>query len=548
MDRDDDEEGDDGAKEEDEEDVVRLVAGGGRVAFSVPDPSSMSSLSPPRSGQQRRRQPRRLPSLPFDLWGGVLSPTGVKSVRLVVARVDGLTPEDNETTVMAKLMMARNGQGHGDGSYCLPDELPWSSVYGAFGNAIDGGGGDDGGDPSSLSSSSSSSLPSHLCVSVRRYSSCVIPACQAATRTLTALLRDELIRRYDDNDNGDKDSVAHRTTTPDCEFTLLLMDDSAWLEWTVLSRPATWMTQQDLPRPGCKRVEAYMMVQSCNIPQVAAALVAEMEMDMEAAVEAAAQHQGTESAGPGTTPVPAADAAPVVVVVMDPMCGRGTFLVEAATTVPEPVVGGVIVRYIGVDLSHERLDDAALNAASARCNGDNNHRITFRHGDCTNMAEWQQADGSVHIIVTCPPFGRQYGRDDDIDAMYPQWVAEWARVLHPRHGRMVLLVDADHQHAALKAIAAAAAVAFPSLRVTVHRDTFQLGRLQATVIVAEMMGGEKEDVVGRITTSCPANIPAPLRRLPWEGHAKEAWAEWSRLRSAALEGLVPYTQCTRTPP
>lgn len=381
-------------------------------------------------------------------WSEILSPASLKSLRLIVAKAP-LLPSFSEREVIDKLVDS------------FPSSLPWH-VYERFGNAV----------------ASTKTTNSLLNISCRRWANCCIPKSSCSTTSLTQLLRKALMEQW-----GKSDAKAQTT---DCEFTLLLMDATAVLEWTLLVPPCKAATM-DLPRPGCKRVEAWMLVQSFRD-------IVEKHQQQQR------QHHDDSK-----------------LVIMDPLCGKATYLVEAASTLPP----SANIQYIGVDMSPDQLADAAVNVQAIQQASPqhlSSEMFTFTLGD-SRFLEWQ-TDESVDLIVSCPPFGRQFGREylDSLPTLYDEWVREWTRVLKQR---MVLLVDVAHEDVALQAIANN-----QHLSLIVHREPFRLGRLQATVIVAD------KNIRGKGT---------PLRRLPWEGHVKESRAEWSRLRASSLQMLVPYS-------
>lgn len=274
-------------------------------------------------------------------------------------------------------------------------------------------------------------------------------------------------------------------------------------------------------------------------------------------------------------------------IVLDPLCGKATYLVEAATTWDFDANHNnadnntdVSISFVGIDASDAQLEDARRNVNAVtddttptggetsrregRCDTsgtsnsyspddgyflltkrtsyDKKSSIALCKGDSRDLSSIGFEDGSVTAIATCPPFGRQFFALDDasendgrgnarcvdslLAASYREWLHEWARVLHPSLGRIALLVDVGHQEEALAAIEAT-----ESLSVVVHREAFRLGRVRATVIVAE--AGTTED---------RSRLLPPLSRFPWEGTSKEARAEWARLRAASLGRLEPYTK------
>lgn len=110
-------------------------------------------------------------------------------------------------------------------------------------------------------------------------------------------------------------------------------------------------------------------------------------------------------------------------VVLDPCCGAGTLLVERGLAAPyEALLGG--------DLSRAAVRAAQANARLAGV------RAQLRVWDAQELP---LEDASVDVVLTNPPFGRQYLLDGDADAFYMALLGETARVLRTG-GHLVLLV------------------------------------------------------------------------------------------------------------
>jgi tRNA G10 N-methylase Trm11 len=124
---------------------------------------------------------------------------------------------------------------------------------------------------------------------------------------------------------------------------------------------------------------------------------------------------------------------------------------------------GSAVTFIGVDQSPEQLKDAVLNIEAVCCRD----QIRVELGDAGDL---NLENGIVSAVLSCPPFGRQFGRGMDLRAMYRQWIGEWHRVLDPHGGRLALLVDVYHQEDALAAI-----WTLGDFHVLLVREPFRLG-------------------------------------------------------------------------
>lgn len=109
-------------------------------------------------------------------------------------------------------------------------------------------------------------------------------------------------------------------------------------------------------------------------------------------------------------------------VVLDPMCGSATILIERAHA-------GRYALLLGGD-----IDPAAVAAARENV-GPRYRPIELSQWDARRLP----LDGaSVDVVLCNLPFGRQIGTPEGNRALYPALLDEWVRVMRP-HGRMVLL-------------------------------------------------------------------------------------------------------------
>ncbi len=108
--------------------------------------------------------------------------------------------------------------------------------------------------------------------------------------------------------------------------------------------------------------------------------------------------------------------------VLDPCCGAGTILIEAALLGATPSGG---------DIDREAVTAAQINAAEA--------------GVTVDIQGWDAralpvASSSIPYIVTNLPWGRQIAVDDELAAFYSAVCAEFSRVLDSG-GRLVILTS-----------------------------------------------------------------------------------------------------------
>jgi 23S rRNA G2445 N2-methylase RlmL len=248
----------------------------------------------------------------------------------------------------------------------------------------------------------------------------------------------------------------------DLELHVLLDGSRLTVEIPLLIRPHT---AEELPKPGFKRVESFALIRTAQIQ-------------------------------PGDT-------------VLDPMCGCGTFLIEAATMNPHDANK---ITYLGVDSSPAQLLNAQANVDAARV------KVQLNQGDARRMVD--VPSGSIDKIVSCPPFGRQFGSPHEIPDLYDDLLQEWSRVLK-HDGRMVLLMDTANVDNMVAAVEKA------GCHVDRMREYFRLGKIKATILIIER---------GPATSA-----HVHVGRFDWEVGPQKDRALWARLRSGALPALIPFS-------
>ena len=218
----------------------------------------------------------------------------------------------------------------------------------------------------------------------------------------------------------------------------------------------------ELPKPGFKRVESFALCQSANIE-------------------------------PND-------------IVLDPMCGKATFLVEAATIWPQAS------KFQGIDCSTEQLEDAQENI-----NASGFKNIELLLGDARHLP---YDDSSIDKIISCPPFGRQFEK-----ISFQELIKEWSRILKD-DGRMALLLDAANIDPFIEATKMT-----NTCQVEYCRSPyFKLGRIRASILIVSKQSSRRSIKKGK---------------LSWEqGHSKSGRPLWATLRSQALPSLVPYSTVT----
>ncbi len=119
--------------------------------------------------------------------------------------------------------------------------------------------------------------------------------------------------------------------------------------------------------------------------------------------------------------------------ILDPFCGSGTVLQEAALQLPE-------VRLIGGDSYARHLPGVRENLDAA---GLSDRDIQLFDGDAKelswNLEELGVPLGSVDAVVTNPPFGLRLGDRMDFERFYGLVLRELSKVVRPG-GKVVMLV------------------------------------------------------------------------------------------------------------
>jgi putative N6-adenine-specific DNA methylase/tRNA (guanine6-N2)-methyltransferase len=134
--------------------------------------------------------------------------------------------------------------------------------------------------------------------------------------------------------------------------------------------------------------------------------------------------EGTGGTGPGTA---AADGEPRGPTVLDPFCGSGTILIEAASLRSD-------IRCLGADRDPEAVAGTRDNAAATGLG----HRIEVREADARDLAE-TYPPASVDAVISNPPYGIRLGRRTNYTDLYRKFLQGCLTVLKPG-GRLVILV------------------------------------------------------------------------------------------------------------
>ena len=112
---------------------------------------------------------------------------------------------------------------------------------------------------------------------------------------------------------------------------------------------------------------------------------------------------------------------------LDPFCGSGTILIEAAQSFPD-------LPLYGSDAFAKPVQGTAENLAAMGLT----ERVQLTQADARDLREHYQP-GSMRAIVTNPPFGVRLGRRADFRHLYSSFLQGAHRILEPG-GRLVVLV------------------------------------------------------------------------------------------------------------
>jgi putative N6-adenine-specific DNA methylase/tRNA (guanine6-N2)-methyltransferase len=134
--------------------------------------------------------------------------------------------------------------------------------------------------------------------------------------------------------------------------------------------------------------------------------------------------------------------------VVDPFCGSGTLLIEAAMQWP-----GVPI--LGVDRSKQAVDGARLNV---RADGFT-ERINIVQGDARSLRD-VLPDVDLDLIVTNPPFGKRIGESLSLHPFYAAILEEFHHALAPGGWLVILVLDPGTFSGAMQSVKQDTGIAF----------------------------------------------------------------------------------------
>ncbi|XP_053317307.1 THUMP domain-containing protein 2 [Spea bombifrons] len=123
-------------------------------------------------------------------------------------------------------------------------------------------------------------------------------------------------------------------------------------------------------------------------------------------------------------------------VVLDPMCGVGTILLEGAKEWPH-------VQFIGIDISDSQIKSATGNVKAAGVAGS----IELVKGSVLDLPVLSE---SIDVVISDIPFGKKFTSSKNMKDLLPEILQEMERVLRVGGSIVLLLSQSLHRH--LKAL------------------------------------------------------------------------------------------------
>ncbi|CAK8998603.1 unnamed protein product [Durusdinium trenchii] len=189
--------------------------------------------------------------------------------------------------------------------------------------------------------------------------------------------------------------------------------------------------------------------------------------------------------------------------VLDPMCGSGILLLEAAQCWPGAF-------YLGLDDDPKQLERSRKNSAvleAAPCAS-----LSFGRSDARRLP---LKSSSVDAVLCDLPFGKQYGSEEDNLALYPAVLAEFWRVLRLGTGRAALLTNQANSKTLIQAMAG-------RWHVECQRKVL-LGNMEALLFLATPVETDGA------SSGYPAKHAKQGCRLPWEDATGRR--QWSAMKA-----------------
>ncbi|CAE7390522.1 THUMPD2 [Symbiodinium natans] len=198
-------------------------------------------------------------------------------------------------------------------------------------------------------------------------------------------------------------------------------------------------------------------------------------------------------------------------VVLDPMCGKGTLLLEAAIWWPE-------ARYVGCDADAAQLEACRENADYLGV------QVATHVADVSHFHGLPLANRSVDKAMTAPPWDRQYEASGGLRSFYAAFLRELFRVLREDSSAVLLLnVEA----------------------AKIMREL--LAQEDAWRVVAERRFDITHHTLGvlMLLEAKEPRSPTEFALLPWEQEGstrnpRGTRSSWNRLRARSFPPLQPF--------
>ncbi|XP_067948668.1 THUMP domain-containing protein 2-like isoform X2 [Watersipora subatra] len=156
-------------------------------------------------------------------------------------------------------------------------------------------------------------------------------------------------------------------------------------------------------------------------------------------------------------------------IVLDPLCGVGALLLEAANICPHAF-------YVGMDIDQSQINKAMLNVEHYQEIAANTS-IQLVRGDAQGIP---LVHGTIDVILTDLPFGQKHRVPSSLSALYEQSCVEFNRLLS-KQGRAVILTG--------KSMLSSLKAACSKARLFISSEHFvTLGRTEAYILHVHKCG------------------------------------------------------------
>ena len=202
-------------------------------------------------------------------------------------------------------------------------------------------------------------------------------------------------------------------------------------------------------------------------------------------------------------------------VVLDPMCGQGTLLAEAAIWWPNAT-------FVGCDVNGSQLERCSSNFAALA------QKVALHQVDATQPGGIPLKDRSVEKIMVAPPWNRQFPIRGRPQEFYERMLREMLRVIDDK-GRIVLFVSKRVLQRVKDALEAVNSM---------RHSHWSLSEQRSFTVTRKTLG-----IILILERGAPQAPQEPRHRLFWEGDApldgRELYEYWRELRARGFPKLHP---------